>query len=700
MRKMAFHKRFENLLIVRSIHHGLTIAIPFLIIGSIALLLNNLPIDTYQLFIKETFANGLISTFFVTLYSATLGSLALVLILTISVSYGEQLRSKLFYLYPAVALLSYVSFCGGITDNEDYIFGATWIFTAMVITLLSCTIFHYFEKRHKKRMSFHSMGADYYFNLAISFILPLVIIFVLFAMCGIALRLGTGNSNVTNFGSFLFLKLFHRIGKNLFGVLVYIFATHFLWFIGVHGTNTLEAVAIELFEPSMQTNQALIAAGKVPTEIFSRTFLDSFVFLGGCGCALSLILAMIFFSKRKHTRKLGVFSAPTVLFNINEIPMFGYPVVFNTSLLIPFIVTPMVLTLISYFAFSQGLVPIPTETVGWTVPIIISGYKATGSIAGSLLQAFNLLVGVLIYAPFVKVNDAKQAESYQKTVRQIEKDVLDAEKFGTSLQLMHRSYPYNYEAKALADDLRAAIALNQLELFYQPQINAKGKVHGLEALLRWNHPSIGYIAPPVLIMLATEQEFLDDLTYYVMQRASRDSVEIYKALQYKIYLSINISPNHMEDSAFLDSAGKIMAEIRATGLIPVFEFTERTVMNASEAQLEKIKALQKAGNEFSIDDFGMGNSSIVRLQENSFNEVKLDGSIVSQLTKNERSKEIILSIMRLSKSLNFRVVAEFVETKEERDILEECGCNIYQGYYFSRPLPLPELMKYLDSHKA
>ena len=106
--------------------------------------------------------------------------------------------------------------------------------------------------------------------------------------------------------------------------------------------------------------------------------------------------------------------------------------------------------------------------------------------------------------------------------------------------------------------------------------------------------------------------------------------------------------------------------------------------------------LRSQGVEFSLDDFGMGHNSLLQLQEDAFDEVKLDGNLVYQLLTNKRSREIVSSIIQMSRNLNCRIVAEFVETAELRNVLSELGCSIYQGYYYCRPLPLEEFMDYIS----
>ena len=306
--------RFQNTIYARAVRHGLTLAIPFLIMGSFALLLTNFPLGVYQDFIR-TWMNGAASAILETLYQISLGSLALVLTVTISISYGHLTETDQLFLYPIVAVCSYLAFCGGIENQSDYIFNAEWVFTAMVITLLSCVLFHKILKLGHRFERLHTTGADYLFNISIQCLIPVILVSLFFAVTGYVLRVAWDSSNITNFGSYLFLKLFDKISGNLFGILLYVVMTHLLWFMGIHGTNTLEAVSRHLFEQNVEINQSLVLAGHIPTEIFSKTFLDTLVFIGGCGTALSFVLALYIASKQSHNRKMSFVALPSALFN-------------------------------------------------------------------------------------------------------------------------------------------------------------------------------------------------------------------------------------------------------------------------------------------------------------------------------------------------------------------------------------------------
>ena len=687
--------RFQNTIYARAVRHGLTLAIPFLIMGSFALLLTNFPLGVYQDFIR-TWMNGAASAILETLYQISLGSLALVLTVTISISYGHLTETDQLFLYPIVAVCSYLAFCGGIENQSDYIFNAEWVFTAMVITLLSCVLFHKILKLGHRFERLHTTGADYLFNISIQCLIPVILVSLFFAVTGYVLRVAWDSSNITNFGSYLFLKLFDKISGNLFGILLYVVMTHLLWFMGIHGTNILEAVSRHLFEQNVEINQSLVLAGHIPTEIFSKTFLDTFVFIGGCGTALSFVLALYIASKQSHNRKMSFVALPSALFNISEIAVFGFPIIFNLTMLIPFILTPVILTLISASAIKAGLVPAVTQSVEWTIPVLLSGYQATGSVSGSLLQLFNLLVGVFIYMPFVRRSEKQETGKFKQAVRQMEQDMAAGERDGVIPAYLSHKYPYYYYAKTLSMDLTNAMKRGQLQLFYQPQISSQGELHGMEALLRWNHPVTGYIAPPVLIRLAHESGILNELGYSLLDRACLDAQVIQNSVSNNICLSINISPKQLQDPGFFDKTLEIVRQYPLERIHIVLEITERAAMELSAELKKKMEYMKEQGLEFSLDDFGMGHNSLVQLQEGCFNEVKIDGNLVSQLPNNKSTREIISGIVQMSQNLNCRTIAEFVETEEQRDMLLSLGCVIYQGYYYSKALRPEEFLEYIS----
>lgn len=677
-------QQFFNSILIMSIKRGLLLAIPFLILGSFALLLSSFPLPSYQTFITS-FGGGAVKNIFTLLYGITLNSLALVLIVTISYSYGSLHTQEDVFFYPIVAMLSYLGFCGGMTYIGE-IFQPDWVFTAMCITLLSSAFYRRGMHSFVRFQKLHTAGADYVFNLAIQAILPIAIIVLSFTIAGGFLRSLVGDVNITNFGSILFLWIFHKVGKGIFGAVLYVFFVHLLWFFGIHGTNTLDMVAQQVLEPGIAINQQLLHQGFLPTEIFTKTFLDTFVFMGGCGAALCLVLALLSVSKKSSNRKLAKVASVSVLFNINEVVIFGYPVIFNPILLIPFICTPIILLLTSALAMSLHLVPLATNTVQWTVPIIMSGYQATGSIAGSLLQVFNVVLGTLLYIPFVKRYERKQSAEFAQAIRTMEEDMIKADQMGLSPDFLDDHYPSRFSAKTLAVDIKNAMLRDQIELYYQVQMDDAQQLHGAEALLRWKHPVAGNLFSPLMIRLAMEEGFLHELGLYILDKACRDAMRMDR-YGTALAIAVNVSPQQLEQEHFVEDVKAILARYDFKHITLVLEVTERSLLNTSNRIIERIHELKALGLLMSVDDFGMGHSSMMYLQENAFDEVKLDGSLVRQIEDNKRSREIIQGVTHLANVMHFEVVAEFVETKKQAELLASLDCHIYQGYLYGKPMP-------------
>ena len=200
--KKGYRKFFDSIFIL-SIKRGLMLAIPFLILGSFALLLSSFPLDAYQSFLTS-FHHGALLTVFNSLYEITLNSLALILIITIALSYGQLHALDDVFFYPVVAMVSYLAFCGGM-EYANEIFHPEWVFTAMCITMLSCWLFHKGMHCGRRFEKLHTAGADYTFNKAIQGIFPIAAIALFFAVIGAVLRAQFGEVNITNFGAYLFM---------------------------------------------------------------------------------------------------------------------------------------------------------------------------------------------------------------------------------------------------------------------------------------------------------------------------------------------------------------------------------------------------------------------------------------------------------------------------------------------------------------
>lgn len=195
------------------------------------------------------------------------------------------------------------------------------------------------------------------------------------------------------------------LGNNIIGVIILVLCCSSLWFVGLHGGNIVNKIMEPIWLANLGENAEAFRAGEPLKHIFTTPFMDNFVYIGGAGATIGLVLALAWLAPRKHASKQAKTLAPLTvvpgLFNINEPTMFGLPVVLNILLLIPFVLAPIVNLVVAYGAMATGLVPLTYTAPGWTTPPIISGFLATGSIRASVLQIILIVLDILIYLPFI-----------------------------------------------------------------------------------------------------------------------------------------------------------------------------------------------------------------------------------------------------------------------------------------------------------
>ena len=245
---------------------------------------------------------------------------------------------------------------------------------------------------------------------------------------------------------------------------------------------------------------------------------------------------------------------------------------------------------------------------------------------------------------------------------------------------------------SIEKELREALSRNEFKLFYQPQCDATGRVIGVEALLRWNHPVRRLVSPDDFIFIAEASGLIIPIGEWVLTRACSDlSVLNQKSASGKHRMSVNVSARQFKQDDFVERVKAIMHE---TGIDPhslTLEVTESIMIGDIAETTDKLLALQKLGVEFSIDDFGTGYSSLQYLQQMPFKEIKIDRSFVIDIEKDKGKASIVTTILSMACNLNMRVVSEGVETEQQFEFLKRNGCDVYQGFYFSRPLPIEGL---------
>lgn len=248
---------------------------------------------------------------------------------------------------------------------------------------------------------------------------------------------------------------------------------------------------------------------------------------------------------------------------------------------------------------------------------------------------------------------------------------------------------------ALVEDLRFGITHNQLRLLFQPQVNFEGCVIGAEALVRWELPGRGTIAPVAFIPLAEETGLILPLGRWVLEAACQQlHVWSQDARFSNLTLAVNISARQFKQPDFVDHA---LTAITANSIVPSrlqLELTESLLADDVEEMIAKMAQLRAHGVGFALDDFGTGYSSLAYLKRLPLDQLKIDQSFVRDLLTDANDASIAATIIVLANNLGLSVIAEGVETLAQRDFLAKLGCHNYQGYYFAKPLPMDDFQAF------
>ena len=240
------------------------------------------------------------------------------------------------------------------------------------------------------------------------------------------------------------------------------------------------------------------------------------------------------------------------------------------------------------------------------------------------------------------------------------------------------------ERRAMQHELGSAIQHNQLKLFYQPQARIDGDVVGFEALLRWEHPTRGRVAPNVFIPLAEDNGMILPIGEWVLREACRQAASWAQPLT----VAVNLSPVQFQYS---DLPALVLAILVETGLPPhrlELEITEGVLMSDFDRAIGTLRRLKSLGVSIAMDDFGTGYSSLRYLQAFPFDKIKIDKSFVDQLDQNMQSQAIIRAVIGLAHGLALPVLAEGVESSDQIEFLKRESCDEIQGYLIGRPLPI------------
>lgn len=686
--------KLANQQMVRVLRRGLLYLMPFVLIGSIVLALLNLPIPAYQSFMSYIFGEGWWEIGLL-IYEGTLQIMAIITVITVShaiasekefIKSGEVSTTVLQAVTLIVFIIWMKNSDGTVISTANA--GSSGMFGAIIISFLACGLYCFFYKLHdcirpKNLISYHGSTLT---REAFRTVMPALLTVFTFSMGKVMLDLiGLGNSQVLHMINDMWLS-----GENFFSAVIVILITHILWFFGIHGGNVIMD-AVPAAASSVSS-----AMGQV---IFNKEFFDTYVYLGGAGATFGLLIALLLVGKNSSETRLAKISVLPGIFNINEIMIFGLPIIFNPYFLAPFVLAPVFLCLTAWISVSVGWVPPVTQAVKWTTPIFLSGYLSTGSIIGAVMQAVNLALAVLIYIPFVRMQEKHQQSARIEVFKGLANEIQYIQERQVKT-ILNRHDETGSLARALAAEIREGFKsqAQTLHMEYQPKVNYKGQIVGAEALLRWNHPVYGYVSPIVILNICDEANLTNELGQWIMNRSFSD-MKRWHEQGFKVPLSVNLSPRQLkEDGSLVRSVQDCISQLGIEPQYMELELTENATIDATDAICNKLGQITAMGLNLSIDDFGMGHSSLLYICDFYANIIKLDASLVGLITSDEQRRQIVKSILSLCEQLHVKAVAEGVETREQVEMLHELGCECYQGFYYSRSLNYDGFLEYVSQH--
>ncbi|HEX9171515.1 MAG TPA: EAL domain-containing protein [Telluria sp.] len=252
---------------------------------------------------------------------------------------------------------------------------------------------------------------------------------------------------------------------------------------------------------------------------------------------------------------------------------------------------------------------------------------------------------------------------------------------------------------ALEADLRHAVRNKQFDLHFQPQVDEDGSISGAEALLRWQHPTRGYVSPAIFVPLAEESGVIVALGEWVLDTACAQMAQwARQAATADLCMSVNVSARQLQHPGFVKGVTAALQRAQADPHKLKIELTESLLVENVETTITKMTALRQLGVRFSLDDFGTGYSSLAYLKRLPLDQLKIDQSFVRDILTDPNDAAIARTVLALGKNLGLSVIAEGVETEQQRQLLAECGCSAYQGYLFSPAISASEFDNFVAAH--
>ena len=421
--------------------------LPVILIGSFSVLLCYFPISAYQHFLSA-FVGGAVQKMLFVIQLSTLGLLPVYLTAAINLCYtasseeGQRLSGRLASLLSA--LTGFFILSGVFTADFDIkALSSQGLFSALLAGVFASVLYQKFWRVFSRRRGLSIEGADSALNASFQVLLPYLCVLLIFLFANCLITVMFGVPGIQDLFIRVVTSVFSKMRRSFASGFLFILLVSLLWCFGIHGNKVLDTVAVNMFGTIL------------PGEIVSKSFIDIFVYMGGTGTLLGFVISLFIFGKTANSRKLAKMSFAPLLFNIGELSMFGFPVIYNPFMVIPFVIVPELCYSFAYLMARVGFLPAVMSEVNWTTPLFLSGFLATGSMRAVFIQLVNLAISIAVYTPFLILYEKKYMNTLSRSM-----GLLDTE-----------SLARDYAMDRLSEGIIAVDELGTLRFFNKPALS-------------------------------------------------------------------------------------------------------------------------------------------------------------------------------------------------------------------------------------
>ncbi|PAD36048.1 PTS system, cellobiose-specific IIC component [Terribacillus saccharophilus] len=400
-----------------ALRDGFMVALPFIIFGSLFVVLANIP------FLDKIISENALEEYQSILGPASASTLSIMgLFVIFGIAYKLTQQYGLEALYGGfAALASFIILTPQVLEGISGVIpsaalGAQGLFLGIFTAFVSVEIYKFFVKRNWTIKM--PQGVPDAVAKSFSSLIPITLTLTFFLAIR-AIFSYTSFETLQNFIYTLIQQPLTSLGSGLIPTIIAVLLIQVFWFFGLHGQIIVNSIMDPIWMTLSLENLEAFNAGLERPHIVNNQFVDTFIVgMGGTGMTMAVILGIFLFTRSRQLKNLGKLGGPAAVFNVNEPLIFGLPIVMNPMVIIPWLLSPVIVTIVTYFAMASGLVPVSTGVhVPWTTPIFISGMLVTNSIAGAILQLVNLVIVVLIWLPFLRILDKQYFRTEQTTTK-------------------------------------------------------------------------------------------------------------------------------------------------------------------------------------------------------------------------------------------------------------------------------------------